>query len=206
MGILRKFIAWAWKDFSKVALLLGWTMSFVLPAWATWAIAAFQAWAPLSWVAAGFFGALIAAIGYAIFARAQLWFVNARIIDEFYREADRINPLDNTFRNVRINIADLVSPIESIIRGKTFIDCELLGPANAALSASRPGGGSMSGVGFFGCDACKVKNDAFTSNGIMFEDCTFLRGKIFRVTFFIPESGYEYIKNSMPGMNWLTPD
>jgi hypothetical protein len=206
MQSFRKFIAWAWKDFNKVALLLGWAMSFVLPAWATWAMSALQAWAPLSWVAAGFLGAIIAAIGYAIFARARLWFVNAWVMDAFYREPDRINPLDDIFRNRRINIADLISPIEPTIRGKTFIDCELLGPANVALAATRPGGGSMNGVSFFNCDACKVKDGASTSNGVMFEDCTFLRGKVFRITFFIPESGYEHIKNSMPGIVWLTPD
>ncbi|MCG6204580.1 hypothetical protein LPW26_08035 [Rhodopseudomonas sp. HC1] len=206
MTIFSKLISWIWKDLGKLALLLGWALSFALPAWATWAITAFQEWAPLSWIAAGFVGVTITAIFYAVFARARLWLVNASIQERFYQETERINPLEQTFRNVRINVADLVSPIEPIVRGKTFIDCEILGPANAALSATKPGAGSMNGVNFIGCDACKVKDDAFTANGIMFEDCTFLRGKIFRITFFIPEIGYEHVKRSMPGMNWLTPD
>src|SRR5260221_8935453 len=130
MRFVRQILAWFWGDITKIALLLGWAMSFVVPAWATWAVEALRAWAPLSWVGAGFLGVLIAAIGYAIFARGRLWFINARITDEFYKTADRINPLDDTFRNRRISIADLISPIEPVIRGKTFIDCELIGPAN----------------------------------------------------------------------------
>lgn len=193
--------AWLWGNFDKIALIIGWAMSFAIPAWATWAIAALQAWAPLSWVVAGFLGMLIAALVYAIVARARLWFVNARATGEFYKQIDRINPLEDTFRNRRIAIADLKPPFEPVIRRKTFIDCELIGPANASFGAT-----SMNGVIFIDCNACKVKNTAFISTSVMFEDCTFLRGKIFRVTFFIPEAGYDHMRNSMPGMNWLTPD
>jgi hypothetical protein len=175
----KRFASWGWENFPRIALLAG---------------------------LAGFLGMLFAAITYAIVARARLWFVNARATDQFYKHADRINPLDDTFRNRRINISDLVPPFASVIRRKTFIDCELIGPANASLSATSPGAGSMNGVGFIDCNACKVKDDIFVSTGVMFEDCTFLRGRIFRVTFFIPASGYDHMKNSMPGMNWLTLD
>jgi hypothetical protein len=204
--IIKKFIGWLWKDLPKIVLLVGWAMSFALPAWAAWTMEQFRAWAPMSWIAAGFSGAFIAAVGYAAFAKARFWFVNARVLDQFYKDDDRVNPLEDTFRNRRINLADLVSPIEPIVRNKTFIDCEIIGPGNAALNATRPGSGSFNGITFVHCDACKVKNDAFTANGVMFEDCTFLRGKIFRITFFIPEGSYQHFKASMPGMNWLTPD
>jgi hypothetical protein len=202
----KKLAAWLWENFGKIALLIGWAMSFAVPAWATWAMTALEVWSPLSWVVAGFLGMLIAAVIYAIAARARLWFVNAKATDEFYRQPDRINPLDDTFRDRRLSIANLAPPFEPVIRRKTFIDCELIGPANAGLSATVPGAGTMNGVHFINCNACKVRDNIFVSTGIMFEDCTFIRGKIFRVTFFIMESGYDHIRNSMPGMNWLTPD
>jgi hypothetical protein len=202
----KKFAAWLWGNFNKIALLIGWAMSFGVPAWATWAMTALQVWAPLSWVVAGFSGMLVAAAIYAIVARARLWFVNAKAADEFYKQTDRINPLDNTFRNRRIRIADLAPPFEPVIKGKTFIDCELIGPANAGLTSTVPGALTITGAHLINCGACKVKNAVFISTGIMLEDCTIVRGKIFRVTFFIPEVGYEHMKNSMPGLNWLTPD
>jgi hypothetical protein len=115
MKFVRQFAAWLWRDLSKIALLGTWALSFVIPAWAAKAVNALQAWAPLSWVGGGFLGGLLAVIGYAIFGRARLWYVDATIKDTFYKTAGRINPLDDTFRNKRINLADLASPIDGAL-------------------------------------------------------------------------------------------
>ena len=184
--------------------LFGGSAMSAIAGWATYATELFSPYAPFSWVAAAFLGGIIFAVIYAAWARSKLWIVDSKVKQDFYKSSDRINPLDSIFRERRINISDLVSPIEPHIRGKTFIDCELIGPANIMLGATAPGKGSMNGVVFYACDACKVKENIIIANGIMFEDCVFIRGRIFRVTLFIPESGYDLTRKAMPGLSWIT--
>lgn len=186
--------------------LLGSGFMTALAGWAAHATRLLQPYAPLSWVASALTAGFLCAGIFAFYGRGKLWLTTETVRREFYKNTDRLNPLETTFRERRINILDLASPIEPVIRGKTFIDCEIIGPAIVCLSATSPGKGGMNGVAFIDCNACKVRDNFFLSNGLMFEDCTFLRGKMFRITLFIPVSGYQHIKSNMPGMLWLTPD
>jgi hypothetical protein len=119
--------------------LLGGSIMTALAGWATYATELFRAYAPFSWVCAAFLGVLIWVLSYAIWAWARLWTINGAIKQDFYKSSDRINPMDITFTQRRINIYDLVSPIDQSIKGKTFIDCEFIGPANIFIIQSRTG-------------------------------------------------------------------
>jgi hypothetical protein len=207
--MLKKFQALIDRLGSHASLwpfLAGSSAASAIAGWAAHATQLLNPYAPFSWVAAIILGALISACVYALFARAKLWIVQSNIQSDFYKSSDRINPLDESFQTRRIKIADLVSPIEPIIRSKTFIDCELIGPANIALSGTAPGKLSMNGTGFIKCNACRIKDNIFVTNAILFEDCTFIRGKLFGVTLFVNEYSYEFAKKSMPGMPWLSID
>jgi hypothetical protein len=111
----------------------GAVVSSGIAGWASHATESLKLYQPLSWVAAALLGGLIWMLAYAAWSRARLWVINGTINQNFYKSDDRINPMEITFREKRINIADLASPIEPFVKGKTFIDCELIGPANIAL-------------------------------------------------------------------------
>ena len=66
MQTLKKAVNWCWNHLEKLAAI-GWgIMSFSLPAWAASAADLFSAYAPFSWVAAGFGGLLVGTIIWAI--------------------------------------------------------------------------------------------------------------------------------------------
>ena len=153
--------------------------------WAAHITDALKPYAPFSWVVAAFLGAAIAI--YALYQKARLWAVNRSV--EFYKNPDRINPLDNTFQSKRILISDLISPIENVIRNKTFIDCEIMGPSNIFFSGTRPGSTSINGAEWVGCSVVIVKENVQVSNCIKFEDCNILRGKLFLIMFLLTEIG-----------------
>jgi len=48
----------------------------------------------------------------------------------FYQSKDRIDPMQSVFERKRILITDLLPPIGRSIVGKSFTDCEIVGPAN----------------------------------------------------------------------------
>jgi hypothetical protein len=175
--------------------LLGSGIMSAVAGWAAYATELFRSYAPFSWVAAIICTGLISACFYALLERAKLWSVNRKVAEQFYKSNDRINPLETTFRERRINIADIVSPIETIVRNKTFIDCELIGPANISISNC-----TLTGVGFINCECVKIKDGVFIQNGYLFKDCQFVRGKIFRVTILVPSSQFKTITSGVPGL------
>lgn len=189
-----------WSLWEKLGLGGYVAASFGIPAWATATTAMFQQYAPLSWVAAGFIGILITALISCLI----MWFrglqIRLSIERRFYEGGDRINPLDVVFQNRRILISDLLPPIGFDVTGKTFINCEIIGPANIVLS----GHGSMSGCGGAMVDAVLARENALIQNGTQFLNCNFQNCNLFKITFIIPEGGYE--KFLAGGMNnWITP-
>ena len=200
MDWLKKNVRWLWENLQTIAMVVGWAMSFAIPAWATHATSILNDYAPASWVAGGFLGALFAATGYAAISRGRLWHATWRTQELFNQNSDRVNPLDDSFKRQRILIRDLVPPYEPVIRNKTFIDCEILGPINIYLT----GQGSMIGVRFFECNGVRVRNDGKTSVAVRFDNCHFLRGTVFRCIILVPEAAYDKMNADMPGINWLT--
>lgn len=86
-------------------------------------------------------------IGVAVFAGLYLLFVIGRrslaasrkdraaaIYAEHALEHSTINPLEKHFRNQRIRIADLHDPFGEGLSGRTFVGCDLIGPAVILLS------------------------------------------------------------------------
>jgi hypothetical protein len=117
---------WLWGAFQGSTLLA----SFGVSAWAAWAAEIFSKYAPLSWVLAGFVGAALWAFIRIMWAIAMRIRVRARYDANFLRHGSDFNPLDLTFERKRIYINDFVLPSHPLIEGKTFIDCDIIGPAN----------------------------------------------------------------------------
>ena len=200
-SMLRKFQSLVDRLGSHASLsplLAGSGIMTVLAGWAAHATAILRPYAPLSWVAVSIITLLLCASFYALIARAWLWHSRASSNKEFYRNVDRINPLETTFQNRRILVSDLVSPIEPIVRGKTFIDCEIIGPANIVFTATYAGSGGINGCGLHACEGCTIADNAKIINAIIFIDCNILRGKLYRIMLFYPKSSEAHMKASLP--------
>ena len=185
--------------------LLGGMSTFgAIAGWAAQSSPALVRYAPFSWVAAALAGTLIFFVIARLAVAIRTALLNADIRRRFYDAPNRLNPVQEVFRGERINISDLVPPYEPVIRGKTFIDCELIGPASILLNATKPGSGGFNGVMFLEAAGIVVQDGIGIPNCTVFEDCQFLRGKIVRVLIFVPRLGYDHVHGSFPQLPWIT--
>lgn len=168
-------------------------------AWAAYATQIFDQYAPFSWVLAGFIGPLIVFVIYALFSYAKVRMQLVRI-RSMISESDFINPLDKTFESRRIHIVVMAPPIAGPIKDKIFVDCDIVGPANAF---------------FFNCtfhnnsgealDAVIVKDQKIPKNVFAFLNCSFANCRFYAVTFMVPEKFYnDFQRHGWINLNWIT--
>ena len=206
LRLLNALLGAASNLYTLLPLLAGGALVTALAAWAAWATERLSAYAPASWVAAGLLGGLSFAFAAALAAYCRQRWVSTTLLRQFHDAADRVNPLETMFTHRRIKIEDMVSPSDMTVRGKTFIDCEILGPANVVFTATRPGSGGLTDCGFINCAGARFKDDAFVPNGVAFVDCNLLRCKLHRVILLVPASAYPMVSANLAGLPWLTPD
>lgn len=204
MGWLASVWKWLWENFSKIATMAGWAMTFAIPAWAASAVEALNVYAPLSWILAGFTGMALMAIAYSAIGVGAFWWTTARIRSVWAREHHTVNPLETVFRNQRINVADLVTPFNRVVANKTFLDCELIGPANIYISATHFQSMAMQANEFNPCEAVMLLNEADLHSAITFHDCVFTRCKFYGLTLFFREYAYVGANKLIHGITWIT--
>lgn len=152
---------------------------------------------PLAWVGAALVGALLFLLLYLLWQRGRLYaaqLMHARVVAE---RTNAINPLETVFTKVRVRIDDLKMPFIQPVVGKTFVDCELIGPAVILFS----GNTNIDGTGFIGCDFVAVKDTATVQNVLPLINTTIRGGKIYQATILVPQSAI----NSIPkNAQWIT--
>lgn len=198
LGLLHFFAA----NLDTVAVVLKYllpaSLTGALVGWATWLAGLFQQYAPASWVIAGVLGALVGALIMlvAALARERMQLVKFR---NGVFSAHQINPLDVMFNSRRIRLVDLAPPLGPYIIGKTFIDCEIIGPANIMFTGChfQQSGGEV-------VDGIVIKAPLQPSNGFAFKNCTFTRCKFYLMTFMVVESDYPFFLANHTGLNWIT--
>lgn len=173
------------------ALVLGWIAHLTK---------SLHAYAPFSWAISGFAGALLFLFVILLAALFWLAFVSASVKRKYYEGGQKINPLETTFNEKRINISDLMPPTGRIIKGKTFVGCELVGPVNISLS-----GCTMSNCNTHSCDNIIVNNPkAIFLNGIVFQDCIFQKCEIYFISFLVPLYHLTAFESGFDSIVWLS--
>jgi membrane protein implicated in regulation of membrane protease activity len=190
---------------SLVVLIVGSSTFAVAWGWAASVTHGIAKFGPIGWVAAASLGAALFILLALGFAKSRQQIVRTSIERRFFQDPDRINPLEDHFRRKRIRLADLVSPIDPFVRGKTFDDCEIIGPANVVLRATRPASGGMLDCRFSQSGAMIIRDDAPPLNSLILEDCMLRGCRVHQVTLLIPESAYQHLNEQMPGMPLLSP-
>lgn len=193
-------IEWQWSlwTFIKGSSVVG---SFALPAWAVGASEKFAEYAPFSWVAAGFLGMLIVSIAYALSGWAYSKFIRARYDAKMIAGGSYVDPMAKTYEDRRIFLGEFCLPSHPMIEKKTFINCQIIGPANIVLEF----GNSVQDAAFPISDAVLMKPGHKLFNAVIVRDCIFRQCSFQRVTFLVPSSEYETAKN-WHLFNWITRD
>lgn len=196
---LRPGANWLWGNFDKITLLAGWAASFALPAWAVKMTGIMSQYEPFSWVVAGFSGAMLAVIAYAIAAFARGKFLRAKYDSRMLAQGGFIDPLEKTFERKRIYLNEFCLPSHPFVENKAFIDCELIGPANIIFLS----GNSITDARYPIVDAIYMEESARPTNGYIFKDCIFRGCNFSRVTFLVQHEETNMFR-SFSLVNWLT--
>lgn len=206
MAQSNKFIRWLsnieWQ-WSLLTLVKGTGVvgSFALPAWALHASHLFSQYAPFSWVAAGFFGMIVASIAYSLAAWGRSKWVRARYDAKMIAGGSYVDPMAKTYEDRRIFLNEFCLPSHPLIEGKTFINCQIIGPANIVLEF----GNNVQDATYPISDAVLMKPDHNLYNAVFVRNCIFRQCSFQRITFLVPASEYETAKHWRL-FNWITRD
>jgi hypothetical protein len=195
MDFLRRASNATWVDVGNIALLAGWAIASGLFSWAVAASGIFGAYAPFSWMFAAFVGAGLAALIYQLGISAHRQLIRNRYDAKLLANGGAIDPLAKTFESKRIYLNEFALPSKPLIEGKTFIECELIGPANVVLVS----GNTVTDQQLPICDAILIAEGADPSNGYVFRNCIFRNCSFVRVTFMVTSAELDAAKR----MDWL---
>lgn len=201
VGTISKLLEAFESHLSLISQIARWAVvagGGIVTAWAAFISELWVDYAPFSYVVAFFIGAFLAVAIFAAYSLLKYFLAKSNYVSQLKEPKSTINPIDNFFTKKRIHVADLASPISTeFIVGKTFADCELIGPAvigffNNCTVASNT---------FTACDFVKLKQGASIHNLLGFENCTLTKCKIYKSTIYVPEN----LVNQFPGnINWIT--
>jgi hypothetical protein len=172
--------------------------SFGLPAWAVKSGQIFSQYAPLSWVVAGFAGVLLWSIARLIWNWGYQIKIRAQYDAKFLERSGNYNPLDLTFEKKRIYLDDFALPSHTIIQGKTFIQCEIIGPASVYFAGSN----NALDIRVPVIDGVWLHPDARYNAGFQFHNCIFRDCSFQRITMFASIENFEIWKKN-PSVNWI---
>lgn len=159
----------------------------IVMGWLAKSVAQINQFGPFGWCFAGLLSFLVTAL--ALYALSGVWgrWIIAKAAKRNAMPPDSINPLEMEFHRRRIKLLALAHPIDSRIRGKRFIDCELEGPANIVLV----GHGVFRGCGFLNCDFVIHRQPVHVQNCVVLEDCEVIGGEIHRCTIFVDQDFFD---------------
>ena len=155
---------------------------------------------PFGWASAGTIAFLVISAGLRLAVSAYEKLVMSRAEAKWARDAHSTNPMKNHFENERFSLRDIAHPISQRIKGKSFKNCELIGPQAIVFT----GTGLVRGVGFHDCDFVHVRDGALIKNIIVLEDCSIDGGSIWRSTIFGTAQQIARWKADMPSLEVIT--
>lgn len=154
-------------------------------------------YAPLSWLVCGSLGAIVFLLAYWIWCGARLKLVMYRLTQRIEVTRDHVNPLDSSFTGRRVDLASFASPLPRPVKDKTFVNCELFGPAIIFIG----GNAHFDTVEFSQCDFVLVQPGARMQNVIPMIDMTMRGGVMHNTTVYVTPGA----ANGLPAnVNWLT--
>jgi len=166
-----------------------WSGLVIVNTFVTAHFASLNAWiasfGPLGYWSVGLLGGLLAALIGLLIARIRLWWITGAAIDKWKKDVSSVNPLDDQFTKLRLRLLDLAHPITKKISNKTFVNCELMGPANIMVT----GTGGFNTTSFMNCDIVVMRPpppELPVHNCVVLENVHVVGGSLWNVTLLIP--------------------
>jgi hypothetical protein len=167
--------------------------------WSAWLIGVFGQDAPFSWIVASLLAAFVMALIIVLLAWAYRIRIRTKYDAKFLGSSGPISPMAKTFEDQRIYLNDFCLPSHPFIDNKTFIDCEIIGPANIMLAF----GNSATENREPRLDAVVLNGKNQFTNGFVFRNCIFRQCSFQRITLFVTPIEYPMYKDN-PILNWIS--
>lgn len=155
---------------------------------------------PFGWAAVGLLSSFVILLMLLMYQRLTRW----RIWNAHYRRVaaspDAVNPLDTQFDRKRVRLSDFAPPAGKQIVGKTFMGCQIVGPANVFLDGQT----TIRRMASVNVDAVLLGNHRGAWNVYAIENCTFIDCTFFDITFFVTREDFHNFVKSMINVNWST--
>jgi len=156
--------------------------------------------APFSWVLAAMIGAVLFLIAAMAFAAIRVKLSERRILQRHEIELPPFNPLDDLFTRQKIDIQQFKKPLPLANEGKSFIGCEIYGPAVVLFGNNS----TIIDNEVMDCDFIVTKNKASVCNVILFTGVTIKNCKLINLTLLMPPNLARELEKAAPGANWIT--
>jgi hypothetical protein len=175
---------WCWDRVAGnwpalVALVGGGGMSY-LASVTSWV----NRWGPVAWGATGLLSVLLIAGIYLVYGTARAKIGIAKYIEKKI-ETSTVNVLAPSHVNERIELTQFYHPYLTPTEHARFENCDLMGPAYVAVTASTFDGCIMND-----CQIVIVRPMAPVSSAILLKFCTFVRCRLYRVVWLMDQQTY----------------
>lgn len=192
-AFLDRAIKWA-------PIVIGTTFTGTVTGLAAKLTTALDSYSPFSWTIATLTGGCLFLLSAWIWSAARVNLERIEYAKEQSKIKDDFNPVDQIYTKKRIFLQNFRTQFNDRVSNKTFVDCELYGPAVIFLSNKI----SLSGINIAACEFVCVKNGSNLYNCIVFEDFTVTRGKMRGLTIFVHESLVPIVNSGVAGIKWTT--
>lgn len=189
---LKLAIAWSWLDFASTALAQARTVGLGLVL-----IAGLLSIVVL---ARSLFSGSDAVLRRKLIDAPAMEPVTGPVLDTYGQSEHQAR---DVFQGEKLVIPNLVHAGDPFIRGKTFVDCEVLGPAIIEFTVTRPASYALDGCLFIGTDAVVYDEPSRSLSAISFEDCRFIRCTFRQVMLLFPAAAFENANRVISGLNWI---
>jgi hypothetical protein len=159
---------------------------------------------PVAWGAVGIGSALVVALITYIMSIAKKYRANAYYLQESAKPTEHVNPLESSFERKRFRVHEFFSSFLLINKGKSFTECDIVGPGSIALIQNC----TVTDAHLLQCDIVVVKAGLNTILGAAgFDTAIFNRCRFFNVTMIVTEETALQMKATLKpgseGLNFL---
>lgn len=185
---------WPWVPAGIVAVLGGFLAS---------GVEQINQYGSLGWFLAGLFAFFLSAAAFALLARARLWRIDSAIRGRDIGDGSPFDPMAKVYQNKRLYLRDLAPSGRRAVIGKTFINCEIIGPGVAMLmtrSSEELAWPTMQNNRMHDVDCIEMDPNVLSSLAVYFPDCNFQNCHFFNLALLFSE------RSDGPKWHWITPD
>ncbi|WP_156417015.1 hypothetical protein [Sphingopyxis sp. H050] len=203
-GAIEKLDKWSGRIANAAALLpiIPASVAGLIVGYLSTGVAWISQFGAFGWFSAGLAGFLATSTALALLAKTRLWRVEAKIRERITGDGSPFDPMARVYENKRLYLRDLAPQGRREVIGKTFINCELIGPGTAIIglrSSEQKPWPKMENSNTFDVDCIEIDVNVRSALAISFLDCDFSGCNFYHLTLL-------FGRRENQTLHWITPN